>query len=281
MSKRRAPGFKLGVRTGITLELNQAAVINFALDVGIATERVEVVGDAALLESTTSDLGKVVDNRRILDLPLNTRNVFTLINLTPGALGSSTFRYDGQAWSVYGARTNMNEIVVDGVSAVTPRPSGLSATAVFPAVDAIQEFRLIGMNPPAEFGRTSGAVLNIVFKSGANQFHGSAFEFLRNSVLDSNDFFANSRGQALASYKRNQFGGILNGPIRRNKTFFMVSYEGLRERKFASSTLTVPTALERQRRLLANARLQRPARADLRPLFARRRSDPSRSFPAT
>jgi hypothetical protein len=240
-----APGFKLGVRSGITLELNQSAVINFALDVGIATERVEVIGDAALLESTTSDLGKVVDNRRILELPLNTRNVFTLINLTPGALGSSTFRYDGQAWAVYGARTNMNEIVVDGVSAVTPRPSGLSATAVFPAVDAIQEFRLIGMNPPAEFGRTSGAVLNIVFKSGGNQFHGSAFEFLRNSVLDSNDFFANSRGQALASYKRNQFGGILNGPIRRNKTFFMVSYEGLRERKFASSTLTVPTALER------------------------------------
>src|SRR5215471_17541927 len=240
-----APGFKLGVRAGITLELNQAAVIDFNLDVGMATERVEVVGDAALLETTTSDLGKVVDNRRILELPLNTRNVFTLINLTPGALGSSTFRYDGQAWSVYGARTNMNEIVVDGVSAVTPRPSGLSATAVFPAVDAIQEFRLIGMNPPAEFGRTSGAVLNIVFKSGGNQFHGSAFEFLRNSVLDSNDFFANSRGQALASYKRNQFGGIFNGPIRRNKTFFMVSYEGLRERKFASSTLTVPTALER------------------------------------
>jgi hypothetical protein len=240
-----APGFKVGVRSGITLELNQSAVINFALDVGIATERVEVAGDAALLETTTSDVGKVVDNRRILELPLNTRNVFTLINLTPGALGASTFRYDGQAWAVYGARTNMNEIVVDGISAVTPRPSGLSATSVFPAVDAIQEFRLIGMNPPAEFGRTSGAVLNVVFKSGGNQVHGSAFEFLRNSVLDSNDFFANSRGQALASYKRNQFGGILSGPIRRNKTFFMVSYEGLRERKFASTTLTVPTALER------------------------------------
>ncbi len=240
-----AQGFKLGVRAGVKLELNQAAVINFALTVGVATERVEVLGDAALLESTTSDLGKVVDNRRILDLPLNTRNVFTLINLTPGALGSSTFRYDGQAWSVYGARTNMNEIIVDGVSAVVPRPSGLSATAVFPAVDAIQEFRLIGMNPPAEFGRTSGAVLNIVFKSGGNQLHGSAFEFIRNSVLDSNDFFANSRGQALGSYKRNQFGGILNGPIRRNKTFFMVSYEGLRELKFNSATLSVPTALER------------------------------------
>ena len=240
-----APGFKLAVRNGIQLELNQAAVINFALEIGATTDRVEVVGDAALLESATSDLGKVVDNRRILELPLNTRNVFSLINLTPGALGSSSFRYDGQAWAVYGARTNMNEIVVDGVTAVTPRPSGLSATSVFPAVDAIQEFRLIGMNPPAEFGRTSGAVLNIVFKSGANQFHGSAFEFIRNSVLDSNEFFANSRGQALSSYKRNQFGGVLSGPVRRDRTFFMVSYEGLRERKFATSTLTVPTALER------------------------------------
>src|SRR6185295_15641263 len=134
---------------------------------------------------------------------------------------------------------------VDGVSAVTPRPSGTSATAVFPAVDAIQEFKLIGMNPPAEFGRTSGAVLNIVYKSGTNQLHGSAFEFLRNSVLDANDFFANSRGQSLSSFKRNQFGGILSGPIRKNRTFFMVSYEGLRENKFASTVLTVPTELER------------------------------------
>jgi Carboxypeptidase regulatory-like domain/TonB dependent receptor len=240
-----ARGFKQAVHTGLKLELNQAAVIDFRLEVGTSTELVQVTSDAPLLESTTSDLGKVVDNRRILDLPLNTRNVFTLINLTPGALGASTFRYDGQAWAVYGSRTNMNEIVVDGVTAVTPRPSGLSATSVFPSVDAIQEFRLIGMNPPAEFGRTSGAVLNIVFKSGGNQFHGSAFEFLRNSVLDSNDFFANSKGQPLASYKRNQFGGILTGPIRRNKTFFMVSYEGLRELKYASTTLSVPTALER------------------------------------
>jgi hypothetical protein len=240
-----APGFKLALSTGIKLEMNQAAVIDISLQVGATAERVEVVGDAPLLETATSDLGKVVDNRRIRDLPLNTRNVFSLIALTPGALGSSTFRYDGQAWAVYGARTNMNEIVVDGVTAVTPRPSGLSATAVFPSVDAIQEFRLIGMNPPAEFGRTSGAVLNIAFKSGGNQFHGSAFEFLRNSVLDANDFFANSRGQALASFKRNQFGGVLSGPIRRDKTFFMASYEGLRERKFATSALTVPTALER------------------------------------
>jgi len=122
----------------------------------------------------------------------------------------------------------------------------MSSTAVFPSVDAIQEFRLIGMNPPAEFGRSSGAVLNIVFKSGSNQLHGSLFEFIRNSVLDSNDFFANSRGQSLASFKRNQFGGILSGPVRRDRTFFMVSYEGLRERKFATSVLTVPTVLERR-----------------------------------
>ena len=241
----QAAGFKLASRSGITLEVNQTADIRVTLEVGTAAERIEVVAEAPLLESNTSELGKVVDNRRILELPLNTRNVFSLINLTPGAVGSSGIRYDSQAWSVYGARVNMNEIVVDGVSTVVPRPSGTSAASVYPPVDAIQEFKVIGLNPPAEFGRTSGTVLNVVYKSGSNQLHGSAFEFIRNSALDANDFFANSRGQDLASFKRNQFGGVISGPIRKNKTFFMGSYEGLREIKAVSTALTVPTELER------------------------------------
>lgn len=241
-----APGFKAAVRAGVIIEVGQTATINFNLDIGTPTERVEVVADASLLESATSDLGKVVDNRRIRDLPLNTRNVFSLVALTPGFAGSAGIRYDNQEWSVYGVRTRMMEVVVDGISAATPTINGYAATASFPPVDAIEEFKVMGSNPAAEYGRSLGTVLNIVYKSGTNQIHGSAFNFLRNSVLDANNFFANSRGESLASFKRNQFGGTLSGPIRKNRTFIMGSYEGLRERSFRSTLSTVPTDLERR-----------------------------------
>lgn len=240
-----ASGFKVAVRSGITMEVRQTATINLMLDIGAATERIEVIAEAPLLESATSDLGKVVDNRRIRDLPLNTRNVFSLVQLTPGAVGSAGIRYDNQEWSVYGARTRMMEVVVDGVSAGTPTINGYAATASFPPVDAIQEFKVMGANPPAEYGRSLGTVLNIVYKSGTNTIHGSAFNFLRNSVLDSNNFFANSRGEKLASFKRNQFGGMVSGPVRKNRTFFMGSYEGLRERSFRNTLTTTPSVLER------------------------------------
>jgi hypothetical protein len=254
-----AAGFKVAVRGGIVMEVAQTAVLNIMLEVGAAAERIEVVADAPLLESATSDLGKVVDNRRIRDLPLNTRNVFSLVALTPGFVGSAGIRYDNQEWSVYGARTRMMEVVVDGVSAATPTINGYQATASFPPVDAIQEFKVMGSNPPAEYGRSLGTVLNIVYKSGTNQLHGSAFNFLRNSVLDANNFFAKSRGEKLSSFKRNQFGGTLSGPIRKNRTFYMGSYEGLRESSFRNTLVTVPTDLERNgdfsRTLAANRQL--------------------------
>jgi hypothetical protein len=123
--------------------------------------------------------------------------------------------------------------------------NGFNGISVFPSVDAIEEFKLLGADYPAEFGRSLGSVLNVVFKSGTNQWHGSAYEFLRNSALDANDFFNNRRDQKLLSFKRSQFGGVLNGPIIKDKTFFMVSMEALRERRSDSTTASVPTALER------------------------------------
>lgn len=238
-------GFKKYTQQGIVLEVQQQARVDVALAVGDVSEAVTVNADASLLETTTSALGKVVDNRAILSLPLNTRNVYSLIYLTPGVAGSIGNSYNSMSYSVNGARTSLMETLVDGMTGGHPTVQGYSGIAVFPSVDAIAEFKVQGANYSAEFGRSLGSVLNVVYKSGTNTFHGSAYEFLRNSVLDANNFFANSRGQALASFKRSQFGGVLNGPIVRNKTFFLLSYEGLRERSFGDTTQTVPTALQR------------------------------------
>lgn len=138
------------------------------------------------------------------------------------------------------------ENLIDGVSAGFPTVNGKSGVSIFPSVDAIAEFKVMGANYPAEFGRSQGSVLNVIFKSGTNRLHGSAYEFLRNSALDSNDFFANQKGVPLGSFKRSQFGGTVSGPIRHDKTFFMVSYEGLRARTYDSTNTTVPTDLQRQ-----------------------------------
>ena len=241
-----APGFKRVVRTNITLEVQQTAIADLTLEVGEVAQHVEVAAAAPLLETSTATIGSVVDNRRILELPLNTRNVYDLVRLTPGIAGSVSPRFDGMNWSAYGTRRRSMDIVIDGATATHPTVTGFSAITVFPSVDAIQEFKVMGASVPAEFGRSIGSVLNVVYKSGTNAFHGSAYDFLRNSVFDSNNFFANRRGEDLASFKRNQFGGVLGGPIRRDKTFFLVSYEGLRERRLSSTLISVPTLLQRQ-----------------------------------
>ena len=240
-----AAGFKKFVRDGVTVQVQQQARVDIVLTVGEVTESVMVTADAPLVETNTSSVGKVVDTRRILDLPLNTRNVYSLIFTTPGVAGSIGNNYNSMSYSVNGARATMMDTIIDGVTASFPTVNGFTGISVFPSVDAIDEFKVMGANYSAEFGRSLGSVLNVVFKSGSNQFHGSAYEFLRNSWLDSNDFFANRRGEKLASFKRSQFGGTAGGAIRQDKTFFMASYEGLRERSFGTTTFTVPTRLER------------------------------------
>ncbi len=243
----KAAGFKNAVQSGLTLRVQQAAQLDFSLSVGEAAERVEVSADAMQLETTSSSIGKVVENRRIVNLPLNTRNAYSLIFLTPGVAGTIGNSYGEMRYSVNGARARMMDTLIDGVTASHSTVNGLSGgITVFPSVDAIQEFNVMGSNYPAEFGRSMGSVLNVVFKSGGNQFHGSLYEFLRNSVMDSNNFFDNSRGRPLASFKRSQFGYVFSGPIKKDKTFFMTSFEGLRSRSFANRTFTVPTGLERQ-----------------------------------
>lgn len=239
-------GFKRFLREGITLQIQQQARVDIRLEIGTVSESVVVSADAELVEATTSSVGKVVDNRRIMELPLNTRNVYSLIYLTPGVTGSIGTVYNSLAYSVNGARQTMMDTLIDGVSASAPTVSGYAGISVFPSVDAIAEFKVQAGNYSAEFGRSAGSVLNVVYKSGSNELHGSAYEFLRNSVLDANNFFDNQRGIKLLSFKRSQFGGMLSGPIVKNRTFYMGSFEGLRQRSFSSTLLSVPTELERR-----------------------------------
>jgi hypothetical protein len=238
-------GFKKYVRSGIVLELQQQARLDATLSLGQVSETVTVQADASTLETTSSALGDVVNNRAILNLPLNTRNVYSLIYLTPGVAGGIGNDYNSLSYSVNGARGDSMETMVDGATAGFPTVNGYFGVGVFPSVDAISEFKMMSENYPAEFGRSLGNVVNLIYKSGTNAWHGSAYEFLRNSALDANTFFSNARGVSLPSFKRSQFGGVFNGPIIKNRTFFLFSLEDLRQQGFQSVTTTVPTLQQR------------------------------------
>jgi hypothetical protein len=239
-------GFRRAARANVTVQVATTLVIDFTLEVGELTDAVEVRAEATLLETSSGTIGKVVDNRRILELPLNTRNVYSLIFLTPGVAGSIGNNYNSMSYTVNGARPTMMDTVIDGVTASFPTVNGFTGISVFPSVDAIQEFKVLGANYPAEYGRSLGSVLNVVYKSGTNDFNGSAYEFFRDSMFDENTFFAKRAGQPLGDFRRSQFGGVAGGPIRRSRTFFMASFEGLRENRLSQTTTTVPTLAQRQ-----------------------------------
>ncbi len=238
-------GFKKYNLSTFELQVAQQASIDAHLEVGAVTESISVTGETPLLETTTSSVGKVVENREIVNLPLNTRNPYGLVFLTPGVSGSVSINYDDMRYSVNGARVRMLDTLVDGVAASHPTVNGAGGVSVFPSVESIAEFKVMGANPPAEYGRSQGSILNVVYRSGTNQWHGSAVEFLRNSEFDANSFFSNKNKVPLGSFKRNQFGGDISGPVRKDKTFFLFDYAGLRERSVNTTTTTVPTALER------------------------------------
>jgi hypothetical protein len=239
-------GFKAAVKAGIPLTIDDVARVDFMLEVGAVQEVVEVAAQASLVDSRTSSVGKLVDNRRIAELPLNTRNVYGLLFLTPGVAGTIGNAYGDLRYTINGARPRSSDTLIDGVTATFPTVTGGQGISVFPSVDAIQEFKVLGATFPAEFGRSLGSVVNVAYKSGSNNFHGSGYEFLRDSTFDSKNYFQKLRGETPGDFSRHQFGGSAGGPLQIGKTFYMASFEGLREKAFASSTLTVPTALERQ-----------------------------------
>jgi hypothetical protein len=210
-----------------------------------------------LLEATSSTLSAVVENKRILDLPLNGRNIYSLTSLVPGIffvrqLTRIADSFTANRFTVNGGQDSTSDITVDGVTAtVSHNISNIPAVSAIPSVEGIQEFRIQTNDYSAEYGRSGGGLVTLVTKSGTNSLHGSLFQFLRNSKFDSNDFFANRAGKPPSSFKRNQFGA--GGPIfvpteydGRNRTFFFFDYEGQRLRTALFQQYTVPSVLERQ-----------------------------------
>ena len=247
-----AKGFKSKTLNGITLEVDQTPNLLIQLEVGSSTETVEVTGAAPLVDSATSSLGQVIENKQILDLPLNGRNPFAL-----GLLSGNTTPMFGMTSNLPfiagGGRFSANEVTLDGVDNNTVSNAGAigrNGIAFVPSVDAVQEFKVKTSTFSAEFGHAAGAVVNATIKNGTNQFHGTLFEFLRNNDLDANNFFTNAAGQPSAPYHQNQFGFALGGPVLipklyngRNRTFFFADYQGTRQSTSAGSTITdVPPA---------------------------------------
>ena len=229
----------------VTLQVNQDLRLDISLDVGPITEELVVTAPETSLRKDSAVVGTVIENRQIANLPLDGRNFLELSLLVPGvspsAQGSANSVRGDFAFSVNGAREDSNSFLLDGVYNIDPK---LNSVAVTPPVDAIREFELLTSNYDASFGRNVGGQVNVVLKSGSNSFHGSAYEFFRNAVLDARNFFAPA-DQGDPKYQRNQFGFALGGPIVKDRTFFFVDYEGSRIREGITRVTNVPTLAER------------------------------------
>ncbi|MBI4456389.1 MAG: TonB-dependent receptor [Acidobacteria bacterium] len=241
-------GFQTAVRSGMKLTVGREAIVDFTLKIGEITEKVTVTGEAPLVETTKSELADLVDEKKIRDLPLNGRSYTQLALLQPGVMtrggaGFNALTGGGTKLSIGGARPMNTFFYLDGtdIRDAFGRTPG-SAGGQNLGVDTIREFTVLVNTYSAEFGG-SGGVINSVTKSGTNDLHGSVFEFLRNSALDARNFF--DPGKTPPPFKRNQFGFTIGGPIKKDKTFFFGSYEGLRDRLNATNIIFVPDANSR------------------------------------
>jgi hypothetical protein len=246
-----APGFKRLLRSGLVLDVDQNAQLDLALDVGSTAQMVHVNSAEPLLETQSSDIGQVIGTMSIENLPLNQRNPFSLVLLVPGVTGTVNASFTGLQFNVNGARAGNTDVLLDGVPSAPPSDD-FAVLSIFPSVDATQEFKVQTSNYSTQFGNAAGGIMNIVYKSGTNDVHGSAYDFLRNSYLDANSFFSDRANVPLPGFRRNQFGFSLGGPVYlpklyngRDKTFFFVDYEGLRQNQASETLTTVPTLAER------------------------------------
>src|SRR6266478_1901398 len=236
-----------GSLTGVVTDSSGAAIAN---------ETVEVTSEVPLLQSETQSLGQVVEQRSVTELPLNGRNPLALVGLVPGVVQQGTPSAGNSSagnpvganpfalgdFQIGGGMAGQSQILIDGVPT---NGAYLNVVTVIPTQDAIEEFKVQTNNLGPEYGRFAGGVINLSTKSGTNSFHGSAYEFLRNKVLNANDFFANRGGVKRPPFTQNQFGANVGGPVLKNKLFFFSSYEGFRQRKGSILTTWVPTAAER------------------------------------
>lgn len=248
-----APGFSRAVREGLKVDVQQVARVDFQLEVGAVTQAVDVSAASALLETESTTLGVVIDNKRIVEMPLNQRNYLELAKLTPGILPSSTMGQGvrtGQDAGIVGMgqRGYQTNVMIDGVDNGSRGGNGglgWLAQAVVPPVEALEEFKVVTSNMSAEYGFKTGPKVMVSIKGGTNRFHGSLYHFLRNDKLDATNFFANRSGSSKPTLRQNQFGGAIGGPIIRNRTFFFGSYQGTRIRIGDSRLTTVPSAAVR------------------------------------
>ena len=255
-------GFKSIVKSGIELHVQDVASINFELQVGSVNETVTVEAGALVINTTDATVSTVVDRQFAENLPLNGRSFQTLIQLTPGVVLTPSSVNDPGQFSVNGQRASSNYWTVDGVSAnigvgasfsqgngtagALPGFSAQGGTNSLVSVDALQEFRIQTSTYAPEFGRTPGGQISIVTRSGANQFHGTVFDYFRNAALDANDWFADENGLPKPQERQNDFGGTFSGPILKDRTFFFFSYEGLRLQLPQVAETTVPSISARQ-----------------------------------
>ena len=247
-----ATGFKKAVRSGVILDVNQTAVVDITLEIGSVSEVLEVTGAAALLQTESAELSDVVEQKRVVELPLNGRFFVNLVNLTTGVVPASAGQNPnnntflgaraGQP-GVYanGQRPGSNNYTVDGID---NEESTVANIILYPPIDAIQEFRVQTSNEGTEFGKNPGATVNVVVRGGSNNLHGTAYEFLRNDKLDAKNFF-DPANKPIPPFRLNQYGGTLGGPIVKNRTFVFGYYEGYNVRQAQTYVLSVPTAAMR------------------------------------
>ena len=240
-------GFKARVQSGINLVVSQQAIVNLSLEVGNVEQQVTVTSEASIVNTTTASVSGLVGERQIKDLPLNGRSFDNLITLNTSAInytGHTTVAGagsgQGSSFSVVGRRPNENLYLLNGVeytgaSIINVTPGGVSGQLL--GIDGVREFNVVSNAYSAEYGKRAGAQVSIVTQSGGNQLHGSAFEFLRNSALDARNFFDH---EGVPPFKRNQFGGSLGGPLRKDKSFIFGNYEGFRQRLGLSNVTIVP-----------------------------------------
>jgi Carboxypeptidase regulatory-like domain/TonB dependent receptor len=255
-------GFKKLIRPDVTLHVQDVLAIDFEMAVGSVSDSITVQAGAPLVNTTSATVSTVVDQTFVENMPLNGRSFQTLIMLTPGVVVTPTAFDDQGQFSVNGQRADANYFTVDGVSAnfgvtgyaplvqagggALPALTALGGTNSLVSVDAMQEFRVQTSSFAPEFGRMPGGQISIVTRSGTNQFHGTAFEYFRNTVLDANDWFSNRDDLPKPEERQNDFGGVFGGPIVKDKTFFFFSYEGLRLRQPATQETVVPDLASRQ-----------------------------------
>jgi hypothetical protein len=243
-----AKGFKQFISPGFVLQVNQAARLDMQLTVGEVTEQVTVTAEAPVRETETASRGAVIDHTKIVELPLNGRDYNQLALLSPGVLTPTprlqSIGFRG-AFNVNGNRAFQNGFQLDGVDNTSYSNSfrGLNMQVIQPSIEALQEFKIQTNAYSAEFGRSAGALVNAVIRSGTNELHGTIYEFLRNSDLDASNFFANKNSLRKPFRQRNQFGAAAGGPIVKNKTFIFGDYEGLRDAAAIVRTTSVPQPL--------------------------------------